>query len=343
VTVFVNRQAHDHIPAAYQGRTKSYVFLQQAHMSEAVGEDVKLSLNFFRSTFGEPPVSRFYATEILGGYGQAFPGLIHFSWVTYQGFLLKKGEDEAFRSHEVAHQWWGLGVNPTSYHDAWLSEGFATFASWWYTEAILGDTAAVRRMIQWSRDALLARRKDSGPVWLGTRLAEGDQLPEYQLIAYDKGAWVLRMLHNVMFDPDSGDSRFRRMMRDFYDTYRDGQASTEDFQELVTRFMGMPMDGVFRSWVYGTGIPTYEWAQTTEPKGNAFAWRLRVTQREVPDDFTTIVPVHFYFAPGADGWAQVVVTGPVTDFTVKVPTRPSHVVFNEADAVLADVKEVKWR
>ena len=25
------------------------------------------------------------------------------------------------RAHELSHQWWGLGVRPRTYHDAWLS------------------------------------------------------------------------------------------------------------------------------------------------------------------------------------------------------------------------------
>ena len=30
---------------------------------------------------------------------------------------MTQGDDEVFRAHEVAHQWWGIGVDFTSYHD----------------------------------------------------------------------------------------------------------------------------------------------------------------------------------------------------------------------------------
>ena len=344
VTVFVNQVAHDMIPGAVRGRDGQVIVIpRQKNMLETVGEDVQLSLNFFRDAFGDPVAGHFYATEIPGGHGQAFPGLIHFSWITYQGFLLAKGEDEAFRAHEMAHQWWGLGVNPKSYHDAWLSEGFATFASWWYTQTILGDSSAVRKMLKRSKDDLMTRRKQAGPVWLGTRLADADLPQDYGLIVYDKGAWVVRMIQQLMFDPDSGDAAFRRMIRDFYQRYRGLHASTRDFEEVVSAHLQGNMDWFFKSWVYGTGIPTYEWSHTTEAREGRLLWKLRVNQREVSDDFTMLVPVHFYFADGRDGIVRVLVKGPVTDHSVELPAKLSRVVFNESDAVLAETKEVKWR
>ena len=313
-------------------------------MKETVGEDVTLSLNFFRDAFGEPPVHRFYATEIPGYHGQAFPGLIHFSWATYQGFLMEKGRDEMFRAHEMAHQWWGLGVDVKSYRDAWLSEGFAEFAAWWYTEAILGDSTALRRILDQSREALLERRHKAGPIWLGTRLFDGDMPEDYPLIVYQKGAWVLRMLRFLMLDANgTGEAPFRGMLKDFYESFHDAQASTEDFRTMVERHMGSSMDWFFNSWVYGTGIPTYEWAQTTEQSNGKFLWKLRVTQREVSDSFAMAVPVHLYFRDGRDAFLRVLVRGPTTDFSGEVPGLPTRVVFNDFDGVLAQVKETRWR
>jgi aminopeptidase N len=233
---------------------------------------------------------------------------------------------------------------PQSYRDAWISEGFAEFAGWWYTESILDDSAAVRKIMKKSKDALMLRRRQAGPLWLGTRLAEGDMPQDYSLIVYQKGAWVVRMLRYLMFDPDSaGEQPFRRMIKDFYEQYRGSQASTQDFQDVVARHFGTQMDWFFNSWVYGTGIPTYEWSQTTVQEGGKNRWKLHVNQKDVPDDFTMIVPVHLFFPTGQDGWTRALVKGPSTDFTVEVPAKPSRVVFNENDAVLADVKEGRWR
>jgi hypothetical protein len=345
VTVFINQEAHNRLGAlAYRDQSgRIHGGIMQKDMKESVGEDVALSLNFFRDAFGDPGADRFYATEIFALHGQAFPGLIHFSFMTFQGFLLDKGEDEAFRAHEMAHQWWGLALTPQSYRDAWLSEGFAEFSSWWYTQAILRDSVALHKIVKKARDALMLRRHQAGPIWLGTRLGEGDLPQDYQLVVYEKGAWVLRMLYYLMLDPDTGERAFRAMMKDYYETYRGLAVSTRDFQDLVSKHFREPMDWFFDSWVYGTGIPSYEWSQTTEQNAGKFTWKLHVNQKDVRDDFAMRIPVHFYFADGRDGTAQVLVKGPSTDWSVELPARPSRVTFNDSEAVLADVKEVKWR
>src|SRR3989442_693763 len=64
--------------------------------------------------------------------------LVDLSWVTFQQ-TDQQGEDEVFRSHEVAHQWWGIGVDFATYHDQWMSEGFADFSGLWYLQAARKD------------------------------------------------------------------------------------------------------------------------------------------------------------------------------------------------------------
>ncbi|NKX50877.1 hypothetical protein HER39_09920, partial [Arthrobacter deserti] len=44
--------------------------------------------------------------------------------------------------HQLAHQWFGGSVAPSSWKDAWLSDGFATYAQWlWNEDRGLGTTA----------------------------------------------------------------------------------------------------------------------------------------------------------------------------------------------------------
>jgi len=40
-----------------------------------------------------------------------------------------------------------------------------------------------------------------------------------------------------------------------------------DFQKVVERHVGMPMDWFFKQWVLGTEIPKYEWNFRTEKLG----------------------------------------------------------------------------
>jgi hypothetical protein len=60
--------------------------------------------------YGPPPVQHFYATETPTFDGEAFPGMIALSFSTFVR-TDDRGFDETFRAHEVAHQWWGIGVD----------------------------------------------------------------------------------------------------------------------------------------------------------------------------------------------------------------------------------------
>ena len=129
MTVLVNAEAH---------RAISQVFISARQPEEFVGADIANSLSFFTQMFGPPLFHQYYATEIPYYHGEAFPGLIHLTWTTFLGFY-EDGRDEIFRAHEMAHQWWGIGVEPATYRDAWLSEGFSDFAGMWYMQTVLRD------------------------------------------------------------------------------------------------------------------------------------------------------------------------------------------------------------
>jgi len=86
--------------------------------------------------------------------------MIHLSFATFLG-LADEGEDESFRAHEMAHQWWGIGVEPASYRDAWLSEGFAEFSGMWYMQII---PPRQRQVLQ---NAAPIARRDPAPTGQG--------------------------------------------------------------------------------------------------------------------------------------------------------------------------------
>src|SRR5207245_6867771 len=81
-------------------------------------------------------------------------------------------------------------------------------------------------------------------------------------------------------------------MRSDYASDRGKLATTDDFQGVVERQTGMPMDWFFDEWVKGTVIPTYHVAWKAEPTADGkYTVRLRVTQEHVPPDFRMFVLV----------------------------------------------------
>ena len=332
VTIQLNTEAH--------GLIRRFIPTSRG-ASDDVGADIANSLSFFTSAFGPPLFQHYYATEIPYFHGQAFPGMIHLSFATFLG-LQDAGHDESFRAHEMAHQWWGIGVEPASYRDAWLSEGFAEFAGMWYMQTILRDNDKYFKMLRESRDEIRRTRDKAVPIGLGYRALENWR-GSYSLITYEKGAWVLHMLRNMMIDSRTmSEDRFKLMMRNFYETYRGKRATTLDFQRIVEKHVGRPMDWFFDQWVYGTSVPTYTFAWNVEPAdGGKFAAHLRIKQTDVPATFAMYVPLRIKFEQG-EALIRVLIKGPLTEQTITLPAEAKAMELSPFESVLAVVKTEGW-
>lgn len=314
------------------------------NMKQQVGGDVSAALQFYQHVYGEAPVRHFYATEIPGLHGEAWPGIVGLSYVTFQQ-TDQQGFDEVFRAHEVGHQWWGIAVDFATYRDQWLSEGFSTFSGLWYLQTRRKDNGKYFDMLdRWKADIML-RREEPSPIWLGYRVATAWNSDAYNTIVYEKGAWVLHMLRILLLDMKTmSEDRFTGVMRDFYTSSRGRSAATADFQQAIERATGQNMDWFFRQWVYGSAIPTYKVAHYVEAKPDG-TWlvRLRVDQERVPPEFLSYVPVTLELDNKQVAHLRVKVTGAHSDLTLPpMPVKVKAVRFNDMAGVLAEVKEVGW-
>jgi Peptidase family M1 domain len=335
VTIMVSEKEH---------RLLGRVLVQQRHMKETVGTDVAQSLKFFEHMYGPLPLRHFYATEVPYLEGTAFPGLIDLSWATFQ-MSDRQGGQEVFRAHEVAHQWWGIGVDVASYHDRWLAEGFADFSGLWFLQVARKDNGKYFDMLHRWRADILLHKDEPSPIWLGYRASSSKDENGYDILIYQKGAWVLHMLRVLLLDLNTmQEDRFTGMMQDYYRTYRGRRASTADFQRVVERAVGIPMDWFFQEWVYGTAIPTYRVAWKSESAGNGhYRVRLRVKQEGVPPDFEMYVPLTVDLGGGREARLRVRVTGASSEIALPLlPAEPRGLTFNALDGVLCQVKMEGW-
>lgn len=320
------------------------ILIEQRNMRHAVATDVSNALTLFGSLFGPAPFEHFAVTEIPYGEGVSFPGMIDLSWSTFQNSE-QDGFDEFFRAHEAAHQWWGIGVRPGSYRDAWLSEGMATLTGLWYLQAQRRRNTEYYKFLDQYRTDIQALRADAGAISLGFRNSTPDVTRGYDVMIYQKGAWVLHMLRAMLLDLGTmrGD-RFTALLRNYYETFRGGVATTEDFQVLAERHIGAPLDWFFDQWVRGTAIPTYRVAWTAVPaEGGRFAVRLRVAQEGVPDDFQMPVIVSVDLGGQRTARFRVRVRGARGEYTSPLlPSEPRGLVFNDLHSVLANVEMERW-
>lgn len=273
--------------------------------------------------------------------------MLHLSWVTFQQ-TDAQGADEVFRAHEVAHQWWGIGVDYMTYHDRWLSEGFAEFSGLWYLQTVRASNDKYFALLRQYRGSILLRKGVPLPISLGQRVqsSRDHDVDDYSTIVYKKGAWVVHMLRIMMLDLKTmSENRFTETMQDFYATYEGKRASTADFRAVVERHMGLDMGWFFTEWVEGSAIPSYRVAYRTEPgQDGQFRVRLQVEQAGVPDDFLMYVPVTLDLGQDRVARVRVKVKGPRSEVELPpMPAAPKSLKFNDLEGVLAEVKMVDWR
>lgn len=318
--------------------------LRGKNMKQQVGGDIAAAMQFYQHVFGPPPVDRFLATEIPWLHGEAWPGIIGLSFVTFHQ-TSEEGVDEAFRAHEVAHQWFGIGVDYATYRDRWLSEGLSDFAGIWFLQTRRKDNTRYFDMLKRWRSNIMLRRDEPLPIWLGHRVATSRTTEDYSAIVYQKGAWVAHMLRILMLDLKTmSEERFTATMRDFYQSYSGRRASTRDLQQVFETHAGQPMDWFFQQWIYGTDIPTYRVAWRSDPgPGGTHLVQLRVDQERVPEGFLAYVPVAVDLGNNQVARLRVKVTGVRTQLTLPaMPAKPRDVRFNDLEGVLAEVKKVSW-
>lgn len=140
--------------------------------------------------------------------------------------------------HELAHQWVGDAVSPSTWKDVWLNEGFATYSEWLWTERTGGATTAQSARAAASTVGLESPPGDPGPLRLFTPTV------------YKRGAMTLEALRETI-----GDDAFFRVLRTWIDEHRYGVASTADFAALAERISGRPLGGLFQRWLYTPGLP----------------------------------------------------------------------------------------
>ncbi|HKF51261.1 MAG TPA: M1 family aminopeptidase [Candidatus Acidoferrales bacterium] len=336
--------------------------LDPAAMLKTTTVEIGNNLRVFENYFGPFPFPRLAVTNIPYDYGQGWPMLLYLDEISFMdetqrhnlGITDQIRISDFFRAHEVSHQWWGHEVGWKTYHDQWLSEGFAQFSGNLYVEFRDGEKKYLDRLHA-DRDEIFThnnfghRYNDLGSVWMGLRLASSQAPFGYATIIYDKGGYALEMLRAMLQNPHvkEPDDGFKAMMQDFTKSFSGKAASTEDFKAVVERHMlpamdldnNHKMDWFFNEYVYGTGIAQYHMDYSLESQpDNKWLVSGHVTQSGVPDGWKDILPIHVH-AQGKElrvGWVRV--AAQTAPFKFLLPFKPDKISLNDDSEILAEIK-----
>jgi peptidase M1-like protein/carboxypeptidase family protein len=345
-------------------RSRALQSLAPKSMTKYALEQTRAELQICTYYFGRSGYDDISITEQPDfAFGQSWPNLVYLPISAYtdstQRWMLFGTINSKFTGfvqevtpHEVSHQWWGHAVSWASYHDQWLSEGFAEFSAGLFLQQAVGPGWQKDYIEFWERlrQRILEKNNfgispnDAGPIWMGLRLRSPRTESAYQNVTYPKGAYVLQMLRSLMYSPDDGDKAFIAMMHDFVDTHRERAATTESFKAIAERHITKSMDltkngrldWFFDEWVYGTQVPRYHFEyQLTPSDGGQVKLHMTITQSEVDDHFAMLVPV---FADFGKGWSRIGQIGTIGNSSRNVdfilPVQPKKVALNAFKDIL---------
>ena len=331
-------------------------------MADSALADAQNATRIYNLFFGKLPYTRIAMTQQPApNFGQAWPTLVFMPYIAFidttqraQLLGIRGGTDNFWRyvaPHEIAHQWWGHIIGWDSYHDQWMSEGFAEFSASLYVQLIRGNDKFIefwedqrKRIVESSPLTKDRKPYTVGPVTQGYRLNNGKTGNWIaQSLIYPKGAYILHMLRMMMYDQkNGGDARFQAMMKDFVQTYFNKDVSTDDFKGIVEKHMTKQMDiakngrmdWYFNEWVYGTEVPSYRFDYQIDADGSLSG---RITQSGVSDGFAMLVPVYIDMGKG---WAKlgagVLVGNSSVDLPkIKLPAVPKRAAICAMNDVLA--------
>ncbi|MCH7584342.1 MAG: M1 family metallopeptidase [Acidobacteria bacterium] len=143
--------------------------------------------------------------------------------------------------HELAHQWWGDSVTPASWQDIWLSEGFATFAEFLWTEHLRGEDA-MNDQIEGLHGALQSIGHFA--------ISDPRESQLFGPAVYWRGGMVLHALRAQV-----GDEVLKEIFHTYFEIYADGNVTTREFIDLAEEISGQDLTELFDAWLFAVALP----------------------------------------------------------------------------------------
>ena len=256
------------------------------------------------------------------------------SAIFYGENLINGKQDVRLRNvviHEIAHQWFGNAVTETTWDDAWLSEGFATYFTMLFQEYAYGESTYIDELKKARIRVFNFYSKDSTYKIVDSRTAEEGAVTND--MTYQKGAWVLHMLREKM-----GHEAFREGIRSYYHTFYNKNATTDDFFEVMQKFSKVPLNTFRNQWLHRPEVLNVQVAWSYDSTTSQV--EVKIDQKQ-STGFTFEFPIEIELV---DAISKKIVSfecsGKSSTFKIKVDKNPLALLADPRTTLLAKI-EVK--
>jgi len=320
-----------------------HVFFKPTHQSLAPAYTTTAvqEFSYFINLYGLPPSQKLNVVELPG---DTLPYLWAPEIAGLAGPSITEKTNYRLLADAIAHQWWGVSVNPASKDDWWLSDGFARYSEAMYVENAAGGAGLEEAVKDMSVGALAY---DTVPLSSASKLDIFST--EFQSLATDKGAMILHMLRWVL-----GEDKYNKTMREFAGEFAGKSATTDDFRTVAEKNYGEQLTWFFSQWSDSTGAPEFKVKYTTYRIGGNFAKEAKSQQErtagfrvtgEISQDLDLFrMPVDLRIdTDGKTENKRVEVVGTTSPFSIETFGRPRRIAVDPDHHVLTNSSDVKLR
>lgn len=230
----------------------------KGHLTDYALEAGSFALEFFTDYYGIPYPGQ--KLDMVAVPDFAFGAMENLGCITYREVLLlvdktRSTEPELLRvadviAHEIAHMWFGDLVTMEWWNGIWLNEAFATFMATMCSDNFNSDWGrwnqfSLERSMAFDVDSLVNTR----PIEIEVN-SPVDAEGMFDLLTYEKGGAVLRMLEQYL-----GENDFRDGISYYLNKHKYGNTATGDLWDSIEHVTNQPARRIMDSWIFQRGYP----------------------------------------------------------------------------------------
>jgi len=168
--------------------------------------------------------------------------------------------------HESGHEWFGNSVTANDVSDAWIQEGWCTYAEGVYVECMFGYEDALKYFNGY-KSKVQNKEPIIGPTAVN-HWPTGDQ--------YFKGALFLHTLRHVVDD----DKKWWAMLHDYAERFKYKNIYTPDVINFFNAYLKRDFGPLFEQYLYHASLPTLQ--VKFENNRVAYKWKAEVEGFNMP-------------------------------------------------------------
>lgn len=223
-----------------------YVLSKNLKKATEYYAQTKEIIGVYEKLFGEYP----FMNDGAGMVEAPFEGMEHQSAIAIGGNYGKGNKRNYWTKdfdylliHETGHEWWGNAVAIGDMADAWINEGFTTYAESLFAEEEFGYPSYVKATALnfqgiFNIWPIVGQKGINENAFLG-----GD--------IYTKGAALLNNLRCII----DNDTLYHRILKDYFEKYKYRITTTDDFVNLVNKYTNHDFSDFFNKFLYDSDPP----------------------------------------------------------------------------------------